>query len=141
MLVRGRDERPAHRPLRLLGRAIEGGEVPEDYRGRGNRPFPLLPPPPLLLPALLAREAAQLRPAQHPSEAFIPFQYPQVVHTIPAGQVHEHQRHHNLRVGPPLGPPSATTRPIGTTTHRNGETTDQSQTNGESSAPATSPIT
>jgi hypothetical protein len=52
---------------------------------------------------LLTGQSLRLYPAEHLTEAFILFEYLEVIHTVSSGQVEEDKREDHLFIGPSLG--------------------------------------
>ena len=62
-----------------------------------------LSPPSFLSSPLPTGEPLRLHAAEHRAEAFIFFEYLDVIHTVSTGEVEENKREDYLFIGPPLG--------------------------------------
>jgi hypothetical protein len=103
VLIGRRDEGFALFAFLLLTRIVEGFKIPE-YRGRGrNGTMLLLAPSSFHGSPLLAGPSLRLHPVEHLREAFIPFEYFEVIHIVSPGQVEQDKREDHLFIGPSLG--------------------------------------
>jgi hypothetical protein len=103
VLIGRRDEGFALLTFLLLERIVESCKITEEG-GRGrNGTVLFLAPPSFHGSAFLAGQSLRLHPAEHLREAFILFQYPEVIHAVSPGEVEQDKRKDHLFIGPSLG--------------------------------------